>query len=358
MVSFLPDVDRFNMNLFPGLLLLVYCVLATATASAQLDDAPKAKFVLPDNQSRVQQIDAASQWLVDQVKHGTLEWNETSCEVDVIAWYDPTLEPGNFQLLAGYLQTDSVWAAKALQLRRPETATSLSATLTRLDAWDNGLQEVLFYPIPRIKHRVNDADRVHGTKIGTVTVGEQKKVEVRTFEFIEDPAFTVGHSRDFAEHTAYQALFEFWTGDHQAARRRLRHVFKPRATVTIDDPVYWDSGRQLLIDRGIFEEWQSEQVKTIGQFPIKLGTMLYAMRLTGTAKEFPDAVVALERRLWQCQLEESDSRPGFRDAGGVAHFIQVSADGQVRRGKGATGEATAIAILASTVQEFSGKVGD
>ena len=76
------------------------------------------------------------------------------------------------------------------------------------------------------------------------------------------------------------------------------------------------------------------------QYPIKLGVVLYAMHQTGLDREFPEATAAIQSRLWQAQLPD----------GGIAHRITVNLNGEVLSRSGATGEATAITILARTVQ--------
>ena len=45
-----------------------------------------------------------------------------ACPIRVIAWKDPTLEPTDPKLLAGYAITDTLWAAKALKLFDPVAA--------------------------------------------------------------------------------------------------------------------------------------------------------------------------------------------------------------------------------------------
>ncbi len=80
----------------------------------------------------------------------------------VIAWKDPTLEPSNPKLLAGYVITDTLWSAKALKVIDPILSQEMEKGLQHLGWYGNGLQDVLFHPVELIKHRPADEDHVHG----------------------------------------------------------------------------------------------------------------------------------------------------------------------------------------------------
>lgn len=71
----------------------------------------------------------------------------------VIAWKDPTLEPGNSKLLAGYVITDSFWSAKALKLFDPIASREPEESIERPGWYGNGLHDVLFRPINKLRHR-------------------------------------------------------------------------------------------------------------------------------------------------------------------------------------------------------------
>jgi hypothetical protein len=71
----------------------------------------------------------------------------------------------------------------------------------------------------------------------------------------------------------------------------------------------------------------------------KLGVLRYAIRLLGMEPEIGPRLGRMKQRLWDSQTE----------SGGVSHFVDARGDGGMARGRGPTGEATAIAILAEVV---------
>lgn len=315
----------------------------------QTTPAPSHRWQLPDDVSQRKRLEQAADWLVQQIHAGTLQNRPEGIPMDhpetpihVIAWHDPTLAPGAPDQLVGYLLTDTLWAGHALAPFHPKQSRALLETLTRLDASGNGLQEVLFQPLDSIRHRVVDADPVHGTSIGQLA--GPVTIDVRRFHFEDDPSFTRDHPRLFAEHRVYQALFDYRQGNRERGKERLRSFFRASKTATAQQPVVWDAERQLLIDAGNFQQWREQPSTVVGQYPIKLGTLIFALRYTGLASDYPTQMKALERRLWQAQHP-----PESPTAGGLAHFLRVHPDGTIVRGQGATGEATAIGILSEII---------
>ncbi len=266
--------------------------------------------------------------------------------IPVIAWKDPTLAPDEPKVLAGYLITDTLWAAKALKPFDPEAAEAMERGLQRLGAYGNGLQDVLFHPIDRMLHRPADVDFVHGHSLGRFPIDGGRSVDVRDFLQKWDAGFEVGHPARFAEHAAYQALHDFWKGRKDQARRRILGIVKDDRGADPDDAVFWDDRAGVLVDYASQKDWLRFQSGASAAYPhcsFKLGVLLYAFRLMGL--ETDDAIAPrlekMRRRLWSAQTEE----------GGIAHFIDVRRDGEVApRNRGATGEATAIAILSETVE--------
>ena len=303
---------------------------------------------------RESEVQAAVDWLKRQVCSGQFvshlpELDAEPQPVSIIAWRDPTFHPQQPGVLAGYTLTDTLWAAQAMQFHAPEVSQELMRSLKQLDSLGNGLQEVLFGPVETFGHRVADRDAVHGTTIGRIPLKDDRSVFVQRFRFKPDPDFTRGHTRLFAEHLAYQAMQDHWEGETEQARQRLKKMFGPSEMVDQQNPIHWDSKRRLLLDLGNVEAWRTEPVAAVDQYPVKLGTVLYAMKLTGLDQEYVKECQAMEQRLWQAQWPESDK--GQQDqAGGVAHWFRVHPDGRVERGLGATGEATAIAILTALLK--------
>ena len=342
--SLLPIRWLCSSGIAAGILL----VQSPSVMGQQLDrpEQPLVHYQLPaPSAPDRERLERAASWLVNRIATGPLQRADAadlqSEVISVIAWKDPTLHPQDPGGLAGYLITDTLWAEVALRGLRPTQSEALRRTLETLEAQTNGLQEVLFGPIPQIHHRPAGEDPVHGVSIGRMLLNQQEWVDVRMFPMEHDDGFTRGHPRLFAEHTAYQALYEYWRQQRELAKARLREIFAMEEQRPTDLRVLWDHDRQVLIDDGNFTEWKNfPDANRCSQYPIKLGTVLYAMRLTTLDREFPEAAAMMQSRLWQAQLPD----------GGVAHRITVNRDGEVLSRSGATGEATALTILARTVQ--------
>ncbi len=263
--------------------------------------------------------------------------------IPVIAWKDPTLEPADPGLLAGYVITDTLWAAEALKTLDPVASREMERGLSRLGWRGDGLREVLFHPIPVIKHRFVDPDLVHGTSLGRFPIGGGRTVDLRVFHLREDPDYTAGHPSLFAEHAVYQALFDFWGGREDQARRRILDAVRDDRDRDPDDRIFWDDRAGALVDFANRETWLGYvrgERPSCRNSTFKLGALLYAVRLLGLESEVGPRLEEMRRRLWEAQWED----------GGLAHFVEIRGPGDATRGRGATGEATAIAILSETVE--------
>lgn len=261
--------------------------------------------------------------------------------IPVIAWKDPSLEPADPGLLAGYVITDTLWAAEALKTVDPAASRDMERGLSLLGWRGDGLREVLFRPIPAIKHRFVDPDPVHGVSLGRYPIGGGRVVDLRVFHTREDPGFTAGHPSLFAEHAVYQALFDFWGGREDQARRRVLDAVRDDRDP--NDRIFWDDRAGVLVDFASREAWlgyvKGERPSCRG-YTFKLGALLYAIRLLGLESEVGPPLKKMKRRLWEAQGED----------GGLAHSVEIRGPGDATRGRGATGEATAIAILSETVE--------
>ena len=113
--------------------------------SAPWQDA--VAFRLPDDPVTKERVTRAAKWLTSHRITVTLP--DDKLTVPVIAWKDPTLEPSNPKLLAGYLITDTLWSAKALKVIDPIASQEMEQGLQHLGWYGNGLQDVLFHPIER-----------------------------------------------------------------------------------------------------------------------------------------------------------------------------------------------------------------
>lgn len=265
--------------------------------------------------------------------------------IPVIAWKDPSLEPEDSGLLAGYVITDTLWAAKALKTLDPVASREMERGLSRLGWRGDGLREVLFQPIPVIKHRFVDPDPVHGASLGRFPIGGGRTVDLRVFHLREDPGFTAGHPSLFAEHAVYQALFDFWKGREDQARRRILDAIRDDRDRDPNDQIFWDDRAGALVDSANRETWLGYvrgERPSCRTYTFKLGALLYAVRLLGLESEVGPRLEEMKRRLWEAQGED----------GGLAHSVEIRGPGDATRGRGATGEATAIAILSETVQSL------
>jgi hypothetical protein len=271
--------------------------------------------------------------------------------VSVIAWKDPTLVPENPKLRAGYLITDTLWSAKALKVINPAASQEMEKGLQQLGWYGNGLHDVLFHPVDWIRHRPADQDFVHGFSLGRFPITHDRIVDLRVFRQQSDAEFTLGHPSLFAEHAVYQALFDFWQGRTEQARRRILEAIHDNRTRNSKDRIFWDEKHGILVDHVNYEEWLGVRAgdrRACRHFTFKLGVLLYAIRLLGLEPELVSQLKAMRQRLWNAQTEH----------GGVAHFLDVQADGHFTRGLDATGEATAIATLSETVTALLPSVGN
>ena len=145
---------------------------------------------MPDDPVTKERVTRAAKWLTSH--RITVALPNDKLPVPVIAWKDPTLEPSNPKLLAGYLITDTLWSAKALKVIDPIASQEMEQGLQHLGWYGNGLQDVLFHPIEQIKHRPADQDYVHGFSLGRFPITNDRIVDLRVFRQKWDAAFPWG----------------------------------------------------------------------------------------------------------------------------------------------------------------------
>jgi len=264
----------------------------------------------------------------------------------VIAWKDPTLEPRDPNCLAGYLIDDTLWSAKALKLFDPVAAQEMESGLQRAGWYGNGLHDVLFHPLKKLLHCPADSDFVHGYSLGRFPAADGRMVDLRVFRQKWDAKFDVGHPQLFAEHAVYRAIFDYWQGREDQARRRIRDIIRPRSAgpeSCAAGCIFWDREAQILVDRVNLEDWfaiQKGERPVCRHYTFKLGLLIYAIRLLGMEHDLGAPLTGMKERLWSAQTQ----------SGGVAHFVDVQTGGSATAGRGSTGEATAIAILAEVIK--------
>ncbi len=302
---------------------------------------------LPDDEPTKTAVIRASDWLTKHVKTGKLNRQGREHSISVIGWKDPTLNPELPKQMAGYAITDTLWASYALTLTNPDVAKELHDSLETLDCLGNSLHEVIWQRIESIGHKPIDPDIVHGKSIGVFSSGDET-IDVRTFSVTADRDFEVGHPWLFAEHAAYQSLYEHRLGRVESARNRLRRILQSKPGAADKDTLSeqhlrWDQKHGLLVDYVIESEYSKYlrgESPTCRQYAFKVAVLLYASKLLGLNNEFPDELVLMHRQLSAAQIP----------SGGIAHFYDVDSIGKrVMPCPDATGEATAIFMLAKTV---------
>jgi hypothetical protein len=318
--------------------LVFYLASMCVARAAENEWQDRARFRLSEDAAISRQADRSADWLRRHIVR--VKWREREEPLPVVAWRDPTLEPANTALLAGYLITDTLWAAKALKPIDGRLSAEMEEGLRRSGWYGNGLQDILFHGLERVCHRPADEDFVHGHSLGRFTSNDGKLIDVRVFRQQWDASYDIGHPRLFAEHAVYQALWDFWQGRLAESHRRIRDALADHRTTDPEDHIFWDRSSGVLVDYVNQREWSTfstGQMRTCRHYTFKLGVLMYAIRLLGMENELP--VSGLRDRLWSAQL----------DSGGVAHFVEVGKDGMVAGKSEPTGEASAIAILAETV---------
>ncbi len=344
--------NRITSNLGGVLILIALLVPACATPrtmdTAGVPVGPRieqwesrASFAMPDDPAQRAQIGCASEWLEAHVE--VIPIDDMPEHFRVVAWKDPSLHSLDANHLAGYLVTDTFWAAHALELTHPELSEEMIAGLRAVGWHGNGMHEVLFVGLDHVAHKPAAADWMHGESLGSYVVGDGRQVDVRVLTQAWDEAFAVGHPSMFAEHAIYEALNHHWNGQDDEARRMIDSIIQQQGG---DDPVdwiFWDAELQVLVDMVNYEDWaavQGGQLASLRSWSFKLALLLYALEVTDAAGDYPDVVAGLRHRLAQAQHPD----------GGVCHELLISADGPAIPSVYCSGEATAALMLALTVQ--------
>jgi hypothetical protein len=328
----------------PWVVLVALLTLNRGTHAQERGDAwqDAISYPIPDDPTSKCRVAHAAWWLMRHAVSITRPGAEEA--IRVIAWKDPTLAPENPKLLAGYVITDTFWAAKALKPFDVGLSREMERSIRHLGWYGNGLHDVLFHPVERMLHRSADEDFVHGHSLGCFPIDGGRSVDLRVFRQKFDADYEIGHPILFAEHAVFQAIFDFWKGRKAEARRRVLGVFKDDRSTDPNDRIFWDRNAGILVDYVTRNEWllfQEGKAPTCRHFSFKLGVLLYAIRIMGLEQEIGPFLAEMKGRLWSAQADD----------GGVAHYVDVQHDGQIPPARrGSTGEATAIAILAETAQ--------
>jgi hypothetical protein len=157
----------------------------------------------------------------------------------------------------------------------------------------------------------------------------------------------------FVDSAVYTALNDHWNGRTEPSRDRLRELIVRSGA---DDAMFWDIERGVIVDQASrcdYDAFAGQCSSRCANCAIctencffynasyKLGLVLYAARVTGLATDSALApyLAQMDFRLWEGQLAD----------GGVPHSMWYVSPGAYVLSSGATGEATAITVLANTL---------
>ena len=122
--------------------------------------------------------------------------------------------------------------------------------------------------------------------------------------------------------------------------------------------MFWDVDRRVLVDQASRYDYDGYTRQCSPQCQAcvpcdaascsyhtasaKLGLLLYASRVTGLESEpgLAHRLASMSARMWEGQLSD----------GGIPHAVYYAPDGAFLSPSGATGEATALAVLAYSVK--------
>ena len=305
---------------------------------------------------RASEVSRAVDWLVAT----TVEVRMPAGDLPLVVWDDPTLQPNQ---TVGYMITDTLWAAKALEPYDPELSERMQRGLMSAGWYGNGLHESLFRGVSGLAHKPASDDVVHGTLLDQCAFAGAPSTESSPHiaqlyvpEVSVDPAWTDGNSSQFIDSAVYTALNDYWHGEEELAKARIRGLITDHRG-TGWDTMFWDKERWILVDQASRCDYDAVvgtcspscpdcQICTgnnclLYNASYKLGLVLYAAEIMGLRDErsLAQALADIEYRLWEGQNEN----------GGLAHLIAYAPNAILTVRSGPTGEATAIAILAHSV---------
>lgn len=278
-------------------------------------------------------------------------------DLPLVVWDDPTLHPDQ---TVGYLITDTLWAAKALEPYDPELSDSMQRGLLAAGWYGNGLHDTLFHGVSGLAHKPVSDDVVHGTLLNHCAfAGEhvsRHTAQLYVPEVGVDPAWTDGNSSQFIDSAVYTALNDYWHGEDELAKARIRNLITDHRGSGWDT-MFWDNERWVLVDQASRCDYDAVVGTCSAACPActvctgnncqlynasyKLGLVLYAAQIMGLHNErtLAQPLADIEYRLWEGQNEN----------GGLAHLIEYAPNATLTNKSAPTGEATAIAILAHSV---------
>jgi len=280
-------------------------------------------------------------------------------DLPLVVWDDPTLQP---HPTVGYLMTDTLWAAKALEPYDPELSESMQRALVLAGRYGNGLHDTLFHGVNGLAHQPASSDVVHGTLLAQCALADDASratVQLYAPEVSVDPAWTDGNSAQFIDSAVYTALNDHWHGETERAQARVRSLIIDQRG-SGGDTMFWDNERWVLVDQASRCDYDATVGACSAACPscnvcggdscflynasYKLGLVLYAAQILSLHEDptLTAALTQMEYRLWE----------GQHDDGGLAHLTYYWPNAALAAKSGSTGEATAVAVLAHSVQAF------
>ena len=170
------------------LAMLCVCSLTTTVVHGGAEEGKQATwhnavtFETPKESFLKSRVTRSAEWLRRHSVQFVGQKDED--RISVIAWKDPTLEPTDPKHLAGYVITDTLWSAKALEIFDPVVSRELERSVQRLGWYGNGLHDVLFHRLDKILHCPADKDYVHGFSLGRFPAADGRTIDLRVFRRI------------------------------------------------------------------------------------------------------------------------------------------------------------------------------
>ncbi len=341
----------------------------------------RVSFQKPGEPIMLEKLNKAVAWL----KNHAVELYLPGGVDSLIAWYDPTIPETD---LVAYTVTDNLWVQKALMPFDPLLSARMKDALLNLGWYGNGLFDALFHSVheylPFQIIKKDGGDPVHGTLMGNCIIDEgtndERTVQLRGTNNWWSPE-TMDFPNCFIDSAVYQAMSDFFNGNHNMAIQRIKNIILRRDLEHIclanpwADVMFWDTEGEVLVDLygynhqtegwpGFNLGWNAYPMATY-----KLAILLYAMRVMnitsddnwcGQGQEVCNSIESgMINRLAEMQIEGTWDCPGGfgpcpNDAGGFSHEVAymkwfgIGPATLISKG-GITGEATSSAILAHTV---------
>ncbi len=179
-------------------------------------------FRMPEDPLVKDRLKRSAAWLVEHIV--AINAKDDGRPLRVIAWKDPTLEPKDPKLLAGYVITDTLWAAKALKLFDLQASNELEASIQSLGC--TATVCTTCFSIRSTGFATGPTIRTSCTAIRWVRFQPPAGQSSISGSFANDgmPPSTLAILCSSPSIAVYAALYDFWHGRTAPARRRILDI--------------------------------------------------------------------------------------------------------------------------------------